>query len=369
MQKKIIALAIAGLASTAAFAQSNVTIYGIADAYVGSVKTEAKNRVTAVNSGGLSGSRLGFKGTEDLGNGLKALFTLETAINFDAQGTGVAAPASANGVNNANGNSGLFGASRQAFVGLTGGFGTAVAGRLQTTGYDWAVKYDVLAGTAISPLQNVNTVNSAAGISTFLIGATTLGSRANNAVAYISPNFAGLTVAVNHAYLTEESNTNAAGKNAAVADLLSATYANGPLSVGAVYAKATTQDANPTFAGADITDYSLGASYDFGVAKLAATYQTSKLSGTGIAGVAGDRDKALSIGVVVPVSAAGAVVASYAKNTIDSTVANDDAKAYTVAYTHGLSKRTTAYAGYNKINFDAANSDKSTLVAGVRHSF
>ena len=73
MQKKIIALAVAGLVSGAAFAQSNVTVYGIADAafqyssssYVNGVKSQS-----AINDGGQDGSRVGFKGTEDLGNGL-----------------------------------------------------------------------------------------------------------------------------------------------------------------------------------------------------------------------------------------------------------------------------------------------------------
>ncbi|ENO80741.1 porin, partial [Thauera linaloolentis] len=66
MQKKLIALAIAGLVSAPAFAQSNVTIYGVADAYVGFGK-HGENDLRGVNSGALSGSRLGFRGTEDLG--------------------------------------------------------------------------------------------------------------------------------------------------------------------------------------------------------------------------------------------------------------------------------------------------------------
>ena len=80
MQKKIIALAVAGLVSGAAFAQSNVVIYGIADAgYVYASKNTADNvkSQSRIYSGGQSGSRLGFRGTEDLGNGLSANFRLE----------------------------------------------------------------------------------------------------------------------------------------------------------------------------------------------------------------------------------------------------------------------------------------------------
>src|SRR5512139_2089513 len=91
MQKKLIALAIAGLASTAAFAQSNVTIYGLLD-YGYSYRFDARgmdsvtggvsglpkpNSSSQLNGGQQSGNRLGFKGTEDLGNGLKAVFLME----------------------------------------------------------------------------------------------------------------------------------------------------------------------------------------------------------------------------------------------------------------------------------------------------
>ncbi|MBK7685506.1 MAG: porin [Rhodocyclaceae bacterium] len=79
MQKKLIALAIAGLASSAAFAQSNVTIYGIVDvAYTHS--SSGSSSTSGIDSGGWSSSRMGFRGTEDLGDGLKALFTLEYGL-------------------------------------------------------------------------------------------------------------------------------------------------------------------------------------------------------------------------------------------------------------------------------------------------
>src|SRR5574343_633103 len=83
MQKKIIALAVAALASSAAFAQSNVTIYGIADVGYFHMSADGKKPMNNVDSGGLAGSRIGFKGVEDLGNGLKALFTLEYALALD----------------------------------------------------------------------------------------------------------------------------------------------------------------------------------------------------------------------------------------------------------------------------------------------
>ncbi|MBK8118055.1 MAG: porin [Sulfuritalea sp.] len=90
MQKKVIALAVAGLVSGSAFAQSNVTIYGLVDVGVTYVTADGKNSGWAIDNGLLSGSRLGFKGQEDLGNGLKAIFTLEYMLQPDAN-TGVGA--------------------------------------------------------------------------------------------------------------------------------------------------------------------------------------------------------------------------------------------------------------------------------------
>ena len=85
MQKKLIAMAVAGFASGAAFAQSNVTVYGILDMAYIRAKADGADTRTFINSGGMSGSRLGFKGVEDLGNGLKAVFNLEWGVEMDQQ--------------------------------------------------------------------------------------------------------------------------------------------------------------------------------------------------------------------------------------------------------------------------------------------
>lgn len=363
MQKKLIALAVAGLASAGAFAQTNVTVYGVADMYVGSFKTDGMERSTQVNSGGLAGSRIGFKGVEDLGNGLKALFTMEYALSLDNE-------------ESATGNGTGIGKARQGFVGLTGGFGTAVAGRLQTAGYDWQGKTDVLHGTAIDPLNAVQGGN-------FLIGSGSgaLGARANNAVAYISPTFSGVTVALNRGYLVEEFGAKDAESNA-IANLVSVAYEAGPLYVGAVYANLDAQGpvlGSTNLGGvdtADRTDWALGAAYDFKVVKLTAGFQKSKDK------LANDESNtAWSLGASVPVSAAGAIHASFAKSKLKNTYGDIDdngVKSWTLAYTHGLSKRTTAYAGYHQVNRDdnitvPAGADvgakTQAFVAGVNHKF
>ncbi len=172
MQKKLIAVAVAGLMSGAAFADSNVTVYGVADAYWASVKTTDQDRYYAVNSAGLSGSRLGFKAVEDLGNGTSALAVIEYGFSMD-DGNRVAAT-----------DSGL--AARQKLVGLTGNWGTAVAGYAQTAGYDFACASTPFAGSALDPQKAVG-----AGV---LLSCGNSG-RAGNALAYISPSFGGATFA------------------------------------------------------------------------------------------------------------------------------------------------------------------------------
>jgi len=151
MQKKIIALAVAGL-STAAFAQTNVTIYGVADvsaqgtnmtthtARCGDNRTDnnawGTGKVPAGGSFNLknNSSLLGFKGTEDLGNGLKALFQIETNVNMTG-GSAVAA-----------GNGSTWGSMRDSYVGVGSKFGTVLGGYLSTPFRSALTSFDVMPG-------------------------------------------------------------------------------------------------------------------------------------------------------------------------------------------------------------------------------
>ncbi len=336
MQKKLIALAVAAAFSAPAFADVNV--YGIVDAAVINKSVTGMKSDLTVLSGGLSGSRIGVVAAEDLDNGMKAIAKVEYRLDS----------AVADGV----------GTARQEMLALAGGFGTVAAGYLQTTGYDWAVKFDPTVGSAISPLQAVN--------ASMLVGATAVASRADRALAYISPAMGDVTVAVN--YSTNVLGTAVAGVpsgqttgNKTTATLLSATY-NGssiPLSVGVVYAATANDNAGYN----KISDVALGASYDLTVVKLLGTYQTSK-----VANGAGS-DKAMSVSAVAPIGP-GALVASYAKNTIAGTGDNNDA-GMTVAYLYGMSKTTTLYGAYHKVNAKAAGvkTDTTVIAVGVKKSF
>ncbi len=318
MQKKIIALAVAGLVSSAAFAQSNVTIYGIVD--MAAMRTDvdgAKEARFGIDAGKQSGSRLGFKGVEDLGGGLKAVFNIEFGS--------LALDLAANNVGN----------TRQSYIGLTGDFGTAVAGRLQTAGYDFSNAIGAMSGSVFDPMQNV--------------GAFTLvniGSRADNAVAYISPSFSGLTFAVNHARLTElfaEDN---------VATLLSAKYATGPIAAELVYSKLDVAAKN-----GDVDEWALRGSYNFGAATLFGAYQVEDKDN-------GRDDDKWTLGVTVPVGAFG-ITAQYASLDRDG---GNDSDSYALFATYDLSKRTNLYGGVSQVNVDRGN-DTTQFGLGVRHKF
>ena len=160
MQKKLIALAVAGL-STAAFAQTNVTIYGVADVSAQGTNMTSHTARGTTNSGTLdanndfvpgatygtgkvpaggsfnlknNSSLIGFKGTEDLGNGLKGLFQIETNVNLTG-GSAVAA-----------GNGSTWGSMRDSYVGLNSKFGTVLGGYLSTPFRSTLTSFDVMPG-------------------------------------------------------------------------------------------------------------------------------------------------------------------------------------------------------------------------------
>ncbi|MFV5213151.1 porin [Azonexus caeni] len=370
MQKKIIALAVAGLASTAAFAQSNVQIYGVVDVgytrYSSSDTSALKSR-NALDSGLQSGSRIGFRGTEDLGNGLKASFVLEYGIGVD---TGA----------------GLTGPARQSFLALSNSYGTVAAGRQYTPQYGLVSKLD--------PFGAGTTGDVTYGRGVYGMGAAAVPTtiRLNNLVAYVSPNFSGFNVIAGYTAdgLGDEDNT-AKGAKSADAKIwaINPNYSNGPLFVGLNY-----HQVKIDAAGYKDRVWDLGASYDFGVVKLAGVYGQIKNDNVGVVllgAPGGDNSKAKQwmVGATVPVGAAGNVLVSYSRNKIDSDfAAADGAKAskWALGYTHSLSKRTNLYAVYSKISTNTeaegsfsvkggaaigggADDYTSGLNLGIRHQF
>lgn len=358
MQKKIVALAVAALASSAAFAQTNVTVYGVVDMGQSFVKSSgtANNQAT-VGRLDSNSSYIGFKGVEDLGNGLKAVFQYETGFAADTAG-------------------GLAG-GRDTFVGLTGGFGTVVAGNLTHPLRAMGAKVELAPGAT-----GVGTTMSVTGR---LNGASTgADDRASNTVAYVSPSFGGFTGTV--AYINGETQPNGAGSAEARAYQLAGQYENGPLFVAAGY------HAAKNIGGVDEADariYRMAAVYTLPTAtKLTALYDNTKVEGA----VAGTYDKrnAWSVGAAQ----------SFGKNTVGleygrsgkikdetGTLADTKSNIWTALYTYELSKRTSIHARYSKLtnqsginnNFyinpvnngvaTAAGSDYTGYMVGLRHAF
>ncbi|MGA7750092.1 MAG: porin [Gallionella sp.] len=346
MQKKIIALAIAGaLAAPAlAFADPAVNVYGVLDAWVGDVTASGTKSQMLVASGGLSQSRLGVKAMEDLGNGTKVMGVLEYGVDgTDASGLGGTV-------------------ARQKLLGLTGGWGTVAAGYLQTAGYDWATKYDPAADSSISALQNIT--GSASANTGFLIGNMAIVARAQRALAYLSPDFSGFNFAVNYSTAlggAGDLGLPSSASSASNALLLSGNYGMGPWSVGLVYAAAdnlpqptiVTPNPVPQF---NETEWALGGSYDFTVTKVSATYQATKMNiGPG------SSNKAYSISDLTPVGP-GSLLLQYAGSSIDNqfgtgaALSSANGSSYTVGYLYSLSKMTTAYVAYSGVkNGDHSN--------------
>lgn len=349
MQKKLIALAVAGLVSAPAFAQSNVQIYGVADAGFTNYKS-GDNKFRGVESGLLSASRIGFRGTEDLGNGLKGLFVLEYGINVD---TG----------------SGPQGA-RQSFVGLQGDYGFVGLGRQYSPGHNLIGTLDVMGGSAaFSPYLDITSstiANAGAG-------------RWNNAISYKSPNMSGFSVEAMYAFGEDADQADAFGERDTNNRYgIGAGYKNGPLRAALVYHN-TTFESDVGGADDDRKEWMIGGGYDFGVVDMNLAYINVK----NVEGIDDLDEKTWYLNGAIPVSAAGKVLVGYAQAKYDVPgVSDQKIKAYTLAYTHGLSKRTTAYAGYTYVDNDdlgdfvpvnaldgSAGDSAKGFAIGVRHTF
>ena len=322
MKKSLIALAVLA-ASGAAMAQSSVTLFGVADA--GVTYLNGKDNWSGVTSGNNLTSRLGFRGTEDLGGGLKANFWLEGGFNLD-NGDG------ANSYAGAKAGEG-FQFKRRSTVGVEGSFGEVRLGRELTAAFNATARYDVFGSVGIgqSRLWVDGGVVDASGNAT----AVTTNQRISNAVTYVSPNFAGFKVGVNYAF--GETSAGTSNSSYAGAGLM---YDNGPLSLG-LGLERLNEGAN-SVATSDIDAWSLGGSYDFGVAKLLAGYRTSKVD---LAAGENKRNGAY-VAVTAPVGP-GLVRASYNRYENKYNGGKDKADQLSVGYVYGLSKRTSVYGTYS----------------------
>ena len=313
MKKSLIALAVLA-ASGAAMAQSSVTLYGVVD--TGLTYSKGEESVYGMTHvGGNVNSRLGFRGVEDLGNGLKATFNLESGFSAD-DGT------------NYMGQDGLA-FTRTSTVGLAGNFGEVRLGRMLTSSYLAVSRYDAFGDTGIGASLAWNGRE------------TGYAARTENAISYTSPNFSGFKIGAEYGF----------GEQQKASDKryigLGATYDNGPLSLGLGFDRLNGDTRNNTVGTENLTTWHLGGGYNFGVARLLGFYKESKFKDDGV-GAAGDsaKFKTFGLGVTAPVGAAGEVRASY--NHYRDSDAGETLKAdqLSLGYVHNLSKRTALYGTY-----------------------
>jgi predicted porin len=344
MQKKILVLALAAAFAAPAFADT--TVYGVADAAVASMSGSGNKSDVSVWSGGMAGSRLGVKASEDIGDGMKAGAVVEYSLDI-ADGTAGTA----------------LGAARQTLVSVEGGFGKVSAGYQTTTGYDFS-RFDPTNGSMFTPLGNISK-------KTFMIGNQSTGARLYRSVNYTSPNMSGFTVAINYGGADNKTDTgvvDGADTSKSPVYMVSGNYANGPLAVAVVYANKSAAPVAPA-ASVKTTESAIGASYDLGMAKLFATYQTDKVDG------AADADTAMSVSASAPFGAS-TVMLTYAKGSIKSAAATDsDVSGYSLAWLNSLSKTTTLYAAYSGMSqgnaltaYGVAGDKMSKLSAGASSS-
>ena len=259
MKKTLIVAAVAASFATAANAQSSVTLYGLIDAGFTYVNNEAaantaKGSAAAfrLSSGNINGSRWGLRGTEDLGGGMKAIFTLESGFSM---GDGSA-------LQKQNGSASGTEFGRQAYAGIsTAQFGTVTLGRQ----YDSVVDY-------LAPMTATGSWGGTYFAHPFDNDNANKSFRVNNSVKYQSANYSGLTFGGLYGFSNQ-----AGGFANNRAYSAGAQYANGPFKIAAAYLQL--QNPNSNLSGGAMTDNGAGTNL---VAKGAgATVQTQRTYGLG----------------------------------------------------------------------------------------
>lgn len=399
---KFLALTAIALAASSAMAESSVTLYGNLDMSITNTKNEGTARApllsavntstTAVSSGVMSDSFIGFKGTEELGSGMEAQFVLESYVGADTGATpnnqqllsattrlslaSVIGPVAASTATWNTRDEGAFW-SKNAYVGLKTNFGLIRLGQMESLGYLSAVKYNPFGSAAINPTTRV------------FYGTDYYARSWSNTIAYylrtdgflFGAQYAPKNDTTQALSTTPPTPTTLPGNQGGAKLTATVGYGAGPLSVALGYES----NKDNLSAEGESVSWALHGSYDFGAAKLFAEYGIGKQDAKAATG----QDVKLSgyqLGVSVPTSGNGTFLASYAVGKLKADnlatlgvaagTTFRDVKIYAIGYTHSLSKRTSVYGAYT--------ADKDTypipamqnlklegkqLSIGVRHSF
>ena len=369
MKKTLVGLAVLAVCGLAC-AQSSVTVFGVLDMSLSGYENESENAAGAtvrakrqvLSPNGNVQSRLGFRGTEDLGGGLGASFWLEAALLPD-EGT-----AGGNVANSGSSVSGLF--NRRSTVSLSGWLGEVRLGRDYTPSFWNDNVFDPFSanGVGTNLIATANGFSSSgAAVNGFQANNTYI--RASNSIGYFLPaSLGGFYGQVMYAFNEKDkydpgtstpnvlNNSRAGGYRGGRFG-----YANGRLDVAAAYGESTIADAYYAGLTTTLNTFNLGASYDFGFVKLFGEFSKVELKidndGPTSVGVSNASPRATGylLGATVPVGP-GLIKASYSEVTIDpnrpALQTNGDPKAskWALGYVHNLSKRTALYASYAQIN-------------------
>lgn len=346
-----VALAMGGTA--VAYAQSTVTLFGIVDTNVAHLRSSGNGSVNILGTDGNLSSRLGFRGVEDLGGGLKAGFWLEAALNPDV-GTG----GSTNANNQPSGasNSGGLTFGRRATISLMGNnWGEVRLGRDYVPGF-WNL-------SGFSPFGT-----NGIGSSSFLFypvqsAARITNVRASNSVGYHLPKMGGVYGQVMYAF--GENAASGPTKNDGRALGIRVGYKSGPVDV----AVATTKTEISSLG--DLRQTNIGGSYDFGVATMMLLWNQNKVGNTST--------KSALVGARIPLGQ-GHVRVAYSR--VNASGVANDAQHLALGYVYDLSKRTAVYGHVaridnkgNGVNYNLGQAVKTPggnsdgFEFGIRHTF
>lgn len=355
MQKSILAIALGGLmASGTAFA-GNVTLSGQVDLSLDAVDIDGLGDDINMNS---NQSEIALSGSEDLGNGLEAIFKL--AFEVDPTGSSTGTGSTQPIPTGSGANSGSLG-GRDQYVGLKGGFGTLKFGAAST-----AYK---ATGAKIDPMYRSALQGRTGGLQSGLhAGKGDDGQgRMTDAVHYASPSFAGFMVMANYSFDADNTAVNGAPVNDDNAYSLGLHYNNAGLFA---YIDYITSDA-----GSDDYAYKVGGSYDFGSFAIYGQYEVDEglISTMDFFGTAGATGKDIwHLGGSFEIAGI-TLYGAYGQgdeSDINGVGNNDDYDAWTLAAKYGVSARTSVYAGFNQISFDAAGAGEiDQFSVGIRHKF
>lgn len=367
MKKSLIALAVVA-ASGAATAQSSVTLFGIVDAAYARGTGSLADRTRLVNSG-YNSSRLGFRGVEDLGGGMRAGFWLEAGVNND-DGTGAASQnnnqAAAGSLPDARLQGLTF--NRRSTVSVGGAWGEVRLGRDYTPHFWSLTVFDPFGTNGVGTTQ---TLNSATGSNTQVRASNSIGylyGMAFNGNSFTAAN--GLNVFV-QTYLGDNATASSTGvananKNDGSGTAVRVGYNAGPLALAGAYG--TTK-----YVAGNITTSNLAGSYNLGVANLMAHWNQDKNATTGV------KQTGFLIGATAPLGS-GELRAAYSTSE-SSGGAKPSTDKYAIGYVHNLSKRTALYGTFARVKNSngatqalngattAANGSSNGFDIGVRHSF